>query len=722
MHDPLPLTRDVVLIGGGHTHALVLRAWGMNPLPGARLTLVSPDPVAPYSGMLPGLVAGHYGRDDLMIDLVRLARFAGARLVLGRAEGLDRARRQVLVPGRAPVRYDLASLDIGVTSEMPDLPGFAAHAHPAKPLAPFADAWEAHLARVAQGGPAEAVVIGGGVAGAELAMAMAHRLGPGRVTLAEAAATLLPALAPGTRAAILAEAERLGLAVRTNAAVAEVGPDHVRLAGGERLPSAFTCGAAGAHAHPWLAETGLDLHEGYVAVGPTLASTGDPAVFAVGDCAHLTHAPRPKAGVYAVRAAPVLLDNLRAALTGTRPRHFRPQRDYLKLVSCGGRRAVADRSGLRTSGAWVWRWKDRIDRRFMARFAELAPMDAGKAPDLAALGAREEAAGQPLCGGCAAKVGRGALAAALASLPAPARPDVLAGPGDDAAVLRTGGATQVLTTDTLRAFTGDWWLLSRIAAVHALGDVWAMGAAPQAALAQVVLPRMAAPLQAATLAEILDAAAGVFAPEGAAIVGGHTALGAELSVGFTVTGLAAGPVTGLAGARAGDALILTKALGTGVILAAEMAMRARGPHVAAALAAMARPQGEAARLLAPRARAMTDVTGFGLAGHLAGLLAASGVSARLDLAALPVLEGALDLLAAGIRSTLHAANADPGVPLALPPGPRAELLLDPQTAGGLLAAVPADEAPGLVAALRGLGLPAAVIGRLAEGPPAITAA
>ncbi|MCX7646153.1 MAG: selenide, water dikinase SelD [Rhodobacteraceae bacterium] len=722
MDEPLPLTRDVVLIGGGHTHALVLRAWGMNPLPGARLTLVSPEPVAPYSGMLPGLVAGHYRREALMIDLVRLVRFAGARLVLGRAEGLDRARREVLLSGRAPLRYDIASLDIGVTSDMPDLPGFARHAHPAKPLGPFAEAWAAHLARVAQGGPAEAVVIGGGVAGTELALAMAYRLGPGRVTLVEAGPTPLPGLSPGARRAVLAEAARLGLSLRTGAAAVEVGPGQVRLAGGETLPSAFTCGAAGARAQGWLAATGLALHEGFVAVGPTLASTNDPAVFAAGDCAHLTHAPRPKAGVFAVRAAPVLFDNLRAALTGTQPRRFRPQRDYLRLVSCGGRRAVADRSGLHAAGGWVWRWKDRIDRRFMDRFAGLAPMGAGTPPDLAALGAREEAAGRPLCGGCAAKVGRGALAAALASLPAPGRPDVLAGPGDDAAVLRTGGATQVLTTDTLRAFTHDWWLLARIAAVHALGDVWAMGAAPQAVLAQVVLPRMSAPLQTATLAEILAAARGVFDPEGAAIVGGHSALGAELSVGFTVTGLAQGPVTGLAGARPGDALILTKALGTGVILAAEMAMRARGAHVAAALAAMARPQGEAARLLAPRARAMTDVTGFGLAGHLAGLLAASGVSARLDLAALPVLDGALDLLAAGIRSTLHAANADPGVPFALPPGPRAELLLDPQTAGGLLAAVPEDEAPGLVAALRGLGLPAAVIGRIAEGPPAIAAA
>ncbi|MDH3264290.1 MAG: FAD-dependent oxidoreductase, partial [Paracoccaceae bacterium] len=370
MQATLPLTQDVVLIGGGHTHALLMRAWGMNPLPGARLTLINPDPAAPYSGMLPGHVAGHYPREALMIDLMRLARFAGARLILGRATGIDRAKRLVHVPGRAPVRYDLASLDIGITSEMPGIPGFARHGWPAKPLGPFADAWEAHLGRVAGGARPDTVVIGGGVAGVELALAMAHRLGPGTVTVVEAAEAALPGLAPGTRAALLAEADRLGVAVLTGAGVASVGHGHVALASGKRLPSAFTCGAAGATAQGWLANTGLELDCGFVTVGPSLASVTDPAIFAVGDCAHLSHAPRPKAGVYAVRAAPVLRDNLRAALTGAAPRPYRPQKDYLKLISCGDRRAVADRSGLRTSGHWLWRWKDWIDRRFMAKFAE----------------------------------------------------------------------------------------------------------------------------------------------------------------------------------------------------------------------------------------------------------------------------------------------------------------------------------------------------------------
>ena len=184
MQSPTPLTRDLVLIGGGHTHALVLRMWGMKPLPGARLTLISPDPVTAYSGMLPGFVAGHYPREALDIDLVRLARHAGARLILGRVEGIDRPSRKVRVAGRPPIGYDVLSIDIGISSDMPALPGFFDHAVAAKPLDVFASRWGAF---VAGGAGRRVAVIGGGVAGVELALAATERLGPGaEVTIIEA--------------------------------------------------------------------------------------------------------------------------------------------------------------------------------------------------------------------------------------------------------------------------------------------------------------------------------------------------------------------------------------------------------------------------------------------------------------------------------------------------------------------------------------------------------
>lgn len=721
----LPLTRDLVLIGGGHAHALVLRAWGMNPLPGARLTVINPGPSAPYTGMLPGYVAGHYTRTELEIDLVKLARFAGARLVLGRATGLDRARGLVEVEGRAPLAYDVASIDIGIHSEMPALPGFSENGIAAKPLERFAEGWSAHLDRLL----AEptlidrgAVVIGGGVGGVELAMAMAHgaQAATGRVlpvTVVEAG-TALPGVGRRARAALMRHLDRLGVQLIEGREVRRVEPDLVELADGTQVSTGFTTGAAGARPHGWLARTGLTLTDGFVTVDRTLRSS-DPSIYAAGDCAHLLHAPRPKAGVYAVRAARVLDRNLRAALGDGKTRAYRPQRSYLKLISLGEKSAVAEKAGFSAEGPRLWRWKDRIDRRFMDRLSDLQPMAAPALPRHRAAGLAEEVAGgKPMCGGCGAKVGRGALAKALAGLPPITRDDIVTGAGDDSAILRIGDTRLALTTDQLRGFTEDWGLMARIAAVHAMGDVWAMGGAPQAALATLTLPRQTTEMQQRMLAEITAEANAVFEAEGAAIAGGHTALGSELSIGFTVTGLAPRiPIT-LSGAEPGDALILTRPLGSGTILAAEMALEARGTWVAAALEHMARPQGDAARILAS-ANAMTDVTGFGLAGHLSGMLDASQVGARLQLASIPLMEGALELSRAGTRSTLYPSNREIARAMILPTDDRAELLFDPQTAGGLLAAIPPDEADACLAALREAGHPAARVGTILDGPPLI---
>ena len=725
MHTPLPLTRDLVLLGGGHAHALVLRRWGMRPLPGVRLTVINPAPTAPYTGMLPGLVAGHYAREELDIDLVRLARFAGARLVTDRATGLDRDAGRVLLAGRPPVPWDVLSIDVGVGAAIPDLPGMAEHALAVKPMDVFADRWQAFLAEVATGrAEPSAAVIGAGVAGVEIALAIRHRLGrlspAPRVTLVEAGQAL-SAAPPALRRRLRRRLAEADVALVEGAAVARVTAAGAVLADGREVPAARVISAAGPRPQPWLAQTGLPTTDGYLRVDRTLRSPADGRIFAAGDCAHLDGQPRPKAGVYAVRAAPVLHANLRAALSGGALRRFRAQRDFLKLISLGRQEALAERGGLVVQGAWLWRLKHRIDRRFMDSLSDLRPMRPAPPRGPVAAGVRAAlAGGQPPCAGCGAKVAAGALAATLAGLPPVRRGDVEVTAGDDAAVLRLGGARQVLTTDHLRAFTEDPWTLGRIAAVHALGDVWAMGAAPQAALAQIILPRMAERMQAETLREVMAGAAMVFEAAGAAIVGGHTTEGAEMTVGFTVTGLAPAAPIGHAGARPGDALLLTAPLGSGTILAAEMALKARGAEVAAALADMARPQGEAAEILAG-AHAMTDVTGFGLAGHLAQILRASGVGATLWLDALPLMQGAERLAGLGIRSTLWAANRAGAGPVAAPQGARAALLFDPQTGGGLLAAVPATEAAACLARLRAAGCPAAHVGEVTEGPPAITA-
>lgn len=720
-----PPVRDLVLIGGGHAHALVLKMWAMDPLPGTRVTVINPGPTAPYTGMLPGHIAGHYRRDELMIDLVRLSRFAGARRILDSATGLDRSARLVHLQGRPPLPYDLASIDIGITSDLPDLPG-SNHAVAAKPLAGYATAWEAFVAR----GLAfpRVVILGAGLGGVELALASLHRLrqqgAKPQVTLVDRATSLLPGLGAMARSKVLARLESEGVTLRTGAEITSIGPDHVHLAGEEELGSDFTLMVAGSRPHPWVADIGLKQEKGFLITTPDLR-TSDPHIFAVGDCASMPGDPRPKAGVFAVRAAPVLHENLRAALTGKPLRPFRPQRDYLKLVALGAKDAVADKWGLAVSGPRLWRLKDRIDRTFMEKLGDLPAMTPPPVPVNATEGLSQHLARRPLCGGCGAKLGPDTLASALANLPPPQRPEVLSGPGDDAAILSLPGGVQVLTTDHLRAFTPDARLMAHLAALHALGDIWAMGAAPQTALAQIILPPMGPELQSRMLAEIMNEAARIFRDAGADIVGGHSTEGAELTIGFTVTGTAARVITKV-GARPGDALILTKPIGSGTILAAEMAL-ARVPGLMlgevwqACFSQMSRAQGDAAALLAPVAHAMTDVTGFGLAGHLLEMMEASATAATLRLDAIPLMVGALALAQAGHGSSLQPANlAAVNWRMTAPTDDRTQLLTDPQTCGGLLAAVPTDQTDTVLAALRAAGHHAAVIGEVTRGRPHLT--
>ncbi|MDE0852694.1 FAD-dependent oxidoreductase, partial [Yoonia sp.] len=297
MKNNLPLTRDLVLVGGGHTHALVLRSWAMKPLPGVRLTVINPGPTAPYSGMLPGFVAGHYTRAELDIDLVQLARFAGARVILGAVDRIDVAAKLIHVPGRPPIAYDVTAIDVGITSTMPTLPGFTEYAIPAKPLGNFASRWDAF--RATADNP-HIAIIGGGVAGAELAMSMSHALKRGGS--AEAVVQLvdrgsaLKDLGDVAKQKVLASLKAEHVTLIEDADVVEITATGLVLSDGTQIKSDFTTGAAGAKPHDWVADIDVDIHEGFITVNEALQSS-DPDVFAVGDCAHLSFDPRPKAGV-----------------------------------------------------------------------------------------------------------------------------------------------------------------------------------------------------------------------------------------------------------------------------------------------------------------------------------------------------------------------------------------------------------------------------------------
>ena len=714
MQQSVPIAQDLVLVGGGHAHVHVLKRFGMRPVPGVRLTLVTRDVETPYSGMLPGYVAGLYSFAECHIDLVRLARFAGARLIHDEAVGLDRGRRQILCRAHPPIRYDILSLDIGSTPRMGDVAGAAEHTVSVKPIDRFGERWEALLDRARELGHMRLAIVGGGAGGVELAVSAQQRLARLLPTQPQVTLVTREGLLPSHNDAVRRRFEIIfrerGMRAVANNPIVRVEPGRLIAQDGTVIEfdeALWVTEAAGA---PWLADTGLPLDErGFVIIDETYRSPADTAVFAAGDIATMPAYPREKAGVYAVRAGPPLADNLRRALAGHRLRRAVPQRQALALIGTGDKRAVASRGRHEAYGAPVWWLKDWIDRRWMRRYTDLPAMESVDDNSMR-------------CGGCAAKVPADVLARVMARLDAPVSDAVAIGldSPDDAALLSFPGAPPLLqTVDFFRAMVSDPYLFGRIAATHALGDIYAMGGVPETALAIATVPPAARPsIVEHDLFHMMRGGSEVLAAAGAALVGGHSAEGAELGLGFAVTGRTRpGRLLRKGGLRPGDRLLLTKPLGTGVILAAEMRRLAPARVVTAAIGTMLQPAAEASACLAAYgATACTDVTGFGLLGHLLEMLTASDADVLLDPDRVPVLDGAMTLLHEGLASSLHAGNS---IALSSLTGEAAQdpalaaLLIDPQTAGGLLAGVPADRATDCLAELQRLGYRAAEIGVVA---------
>ena len=417
--------KQLLLIGAGHAHAQVLRDWIDRPVPGVALRLVSPNALAPYSGMVPGWLAGQYRFDEICIDFAALAAAAGAVLHLGELAGLDPAAQRVRLADGTVLGYDCLSLNVGSTLRPPALPtlarpgagqgpqGMPLHPqgmplHPQRmalhpqmlalrPLGDLHRAWQALLdhpaligsrGAAANAAPAQAdaplhiTAVGGGAAGVESLLAVLARLRalqPGRLLtsqLVTRAHRLLPGMAPGAVRAAQAALARAGVQVLTGTAFD---------AGSSAGPATdLVLWAAGAQAHAWQADSGLAVGGGgFIRIDERLRSVSHPSVLAVGDCADWwpldgpagpprPPRPLPKAGVFAVRMGPVLSHNLRATLMGQPLAQYRPQRRFLALLNTADGHAIASWGALSVQGRWVWRWKDRIDRAFLKRFAVAA--------------------------------------------------------------------------------------------------------------------------------------------------------------------------------------------------------------------------------------------------------------------------------------------------------------------------------------------------------------
>lgn len=367
-----PAAKRLVLVGGGHAHLFVLERLARRELPGLEVILVSPSRWQLYSGMLPGWMAGVYQIEDCRIDLWHLVRRAGATMIEMPIVGMDADRQCVGLKDGRHLDYDLLSLDTGSETDLSWLAELSEKLLPVKPIADFQRAWLTMLEGAATNARFSLAIVGGGAAGIEIALAARHaldRIGlPATMTLVAGESGLMPGQSAGASRCAAKWLDRARIEVVLERAVGV--NDGVLLSGGRHIEADRVIAATGPRPPVWLLRSKLHLDsQGYVSLDAFSRSRSHTNVFAAGDICARPYAAVPRSGVHAVRAGPVLAYNLLAAAQDRRLRQFQPRRRVLHLLAGGERRALLSFGPLSASGVWVWRWKDRIDRRFIARFS-----------------------------------------------------------------------------------------------------------------------------------------------------------------------------------------------------------------------------------------------------------------------------------------------------------------------------------------------------------------
>ena len=720
--DRLLRRNRIVLLGIGHTNAYVLKQWRMQPRHDAELICVSNHALASYSGMFPGVLSGQYTLEESQIDLVRLCRAAGARLVTGRIKSIDHEYRELLFEDHPPLAYDWLSIGVGSQPDQRDLEiADGASILVLKPMQTLLGRLQQHLQDWVRNAPnsveCRLLIVGGGVGGIEVGLCLQKWLKKEypqtrfQLTLAYRGGRLAGGLSPAAEQQLRKVLQGQGIELLSESEVVRVAHDHVETRSGQQIPADGVIWATGAVGANWMQGLGLPLDDrGFLRTQANLTCVDHPRIFAVGDCGSIDGQAIPKAGVYAVRQGPVLWENLARGLEGQELRDFVPQGNFLKLVNAGDGTAIADYFGKSWRAGWVWKWKNRIDRRFMSMYQDytaMAPvMDTG-----------ESELQQPFCAGCGSKVGAQLLSRVLTRLSqATSDQPVSQQPVSEQMVSSLDKIEDVALVPQERhpwaAWSVDYFtspveepaLAGRIAALHAASDLHAKGLEPEHAVAIVQIPHGDPVEQERYLFEALSGALQELNGMNCRLVGGHTIESERFALGFSMlANVDEKQVRSKSSPQEGDYLIVTKPLGTGILLASHMNAECRAlwwePLIRSMLQSNAWAGKTAARL---GAHAVTDITGFGLAGHLVEMLAPQQFSAACALGRVPLLPGVMELIREGVQSTLAPANRQSESSfrrsgdvtleqLAGDLGAAYSSLFDPQTCGGLLIALPAEQ-------------------------------
>ena len=708
--------KDLVLVGAGHTNCLFTKMWAMKSDPSLRVTLINPDPISSYTGMLPSLVAGLCSKSDAQINLFSLCRASGVRLIIDTVKKIDKKQSQLICKTGRIVNFDLLSINIGSNS-LPLINGFRKFGCSVRPLTEFHERWEKFLQSLNANASPVICIIGGGLASIELSFAMDIRLRKTgiknfKIKIFERG-TAFGTLSRNQQRYLKAKAALRKIEIIENTIVNEVLTDGLVQRNGKFVYADFIVSCIGPQPNDLFKNSKIKNKDGYASIDKTLRVIDFKNAFAVGDCANFPSQVVDKSGVYAVRQAPILYKNILKLSSNKKLLQFKPQSDYLKLIVYEGTSAILLRNGIAFSGKWVWSLKKYIDNKFIKNFKKLSD-NASKYMKSSVTNSK-----QMLCGGCGSKVGNVILESSLQKLSNIGSEHIVSKIGDDAAVLKINSSFQSLTTDHLRAFTKDAWLQSKITAIHALGDLWAMGSNPDIALTNIIIPESSNEIQKRTIEEIIDGANSIFDSEGVKIVGGHTSLGKEIVIGFTLGGFSKKRPKTVDKACPGDQIILTKPLGSGVLLAGEMRFEGEGRDLKNLFDEMSKSQSAISKVLSRVANSMTDITGFGLAGHLLNIVSKSNVGAKIFLDQIPLYSGVDNLIAKDIRSSIFENNYMYSQRMIIKTTANPDILFDPQTSGPILATIPEAKVNGAIGAGKELGFECRVIGEVTNGKPHI---
>ena len=691
--DRLP-SKQVVLVGVGHTNAHVVRMWGMNPIPDTGLTCISDNSIATYSGMLPAVLAGQNSVPDMEIDLVRLCASVGARLIVDEVTGIDVDDQTISLANRPAVPFDALSIGIG---SVPTVSGVRMDTDAVlkiKPMQTFLQRLEKSVTAAAakrEGRQLRVAIAGSGVAGIEIAFCLPPFLQKHAAEFSIRVVTrspeILQGVIPSFRKRAMDDLAKRDVEVSTGKTVVQVTEDGLHLNDGNLVEADLVIWATGASAPPLFDQLNIDLPmdgRGFLATDATLRSTSGKPVFAVGDTGTILSDKLPKAGVYAVRQGPILWQNLRNLMASEPLIKYKPQKSFMKLLNTGDGSAIGEYNGFSFKGPWAMQLKNRIDGRFMKMYRPLEMKTSDE---------------QMQCRGCGCKLGGDVLESVIDTI---ASSEASSGPIhglDDAALIETNsGASVVASTDFFTTPFKDAYLSGRVAALHSASDLVAMGASVNAVLANVVLPEGETKVQRQEFSDVMAGARREFEAMGGAIVGGHTIEGPRFEIGFTVIGEPATVdnkrhLLCKANLNAGDVLYVTKPLGIGVLLVAHMQGRCAAADYDSLIETMlAHQQDFVKKAIDFGVKAATDVTGFGLIGHLIEMLKASKTTATLELSKIPLLNGAAVAFTDGLESTLAPGNRYVESLVEVDEIKRAypeyKALFDPQTCGGLLLGVP----------------------------------